>query len=43
VTALTGDVSWALAGLWALGRVEYVAPDFWSGTPAKWQPVVDVN
>jgi len=40
---LTGEVSWALAGLWALGRVEYVAPDFWSGTPAKWQPVVDVN
>ncbi len=40
---LTGDVSWALAGLWALGKVEYVAPDFWSGTPASFQPVVDVN
>ena len=40
---LTGDVSWAMAGLWALGKVEYVAPDFWSGTPASWQPVVDVN
>jgi len=40
---MAGDVSWALAGLWALGKVEYVAPNFWNGTPAEWKPVVDVN
>lgn len=39
----TGDVSWVLVGLWALGRVEYVAADFWEGTPAGWQAVLDVN
>lgn len=38
-----GDVSWALAGLWALGKVEYVPVDLWTGTPAEWNPVTDAN
>lgn len=38
-----GDVSWTMAGLWALGQVEYVAPNFWDGTPASWRHTSDVN
>ena len=40
---VAGDVSWALAGLWALAKLEYVAADSWAGTPAGWQPILDVN
>ena len=33
---LPGEVAWGLAGLWALGKVEYVAPNLWNLTPAQW-------
>jgi len=41
--SVLGDVSWALAGLWALGKVEYVPVDLWAGTPAQWNPITDAN
>jgi hypothetical protein len=33
---LEGEVAFALVGLWALGHVEYVAPNLWEGTSGGW-------